>query len=110
MTHKYNACKTEVEGILFDSKRESERYRELKLLESAGEISALRLQPKYLILDSFMYRGHKVRPTFYIADFEYQENGKIITEDVKGMATAVFNLKAKLFKYCYGNIEFRIVK
>ena len=115
MTHKYNACKTEIDGILFDSKREAQRYTELKLLERAGEISALRVQPKYLILDSFMYRGHKIRETYYIADFEYR--GKIIdgayeiiTEDVKGVKTAAFMLKQKMFKKLYPWIDFRIVK
>jgi hypothetical protein len=41
---KYGAVKTEVDGIMFDSKREASRYQELRLLEQAGEITNLRLQ------------------------------------------------------------------
>ena len=35
---KYNARKTVVDGIKFDSKKEAARYSELKLMEKAGEI------------------------------------------------------------------------
>lgn len=38
--NKYNNHKTIVDGIKFDSIREAERYQELKLLETAGEISS----------------------------------------------------------------------
>ena len=33
---KYNAIKTERDGIKFDSKKEAKRYKELKLLEKGG--------------------------------------------------------------------------
>jgi len=33
---KYNSKKTTIDGILFQSKKEAERYTELKLLEKAG--------------------------------------------------------------------------
>lgn len=39
MKHKYNAKKTAVDGITFDSKREAKRFEELKELEAAGVIS-----------------------------------------------------------------------
>ena len=42
--NKYNAKKTNVDGITFDSKRESRRYLELKTLLHAGHISDLELQ------------------------------------------------------------------
>lgn len=41
---KYGAVKTEIDGIVFDSKHEAKRYQELWLLEQAGEITNLRLQ------------------------------------------------------------------
>ena len=117
MTNKYNARKTEIDGYTFDSKAEANRYWELRELEKNGDITDLRVHPKYLILDSFMYRGHKVGQTHYIADFEYQEKSKVfidhwhtVVEDVKGVETAVFRIKAKLFKYCYPNIDFRVVR
>ena len=44
MRSKYGARKTIVDGITFDSKKEANRYRELKLLEDAGEIEKLKMQ------------------------------------------------------------------
>lgn len=44
---KYGNRKTEIDGFVFDSKRETERYQQLKLLEAAGEIVDLRMQVKY---------------------------------------------------------------
>ena len=48
--NKYRNIKTEVDGIKFDSKREAQRYQELKLLEKGGVISNLELQPKFELL------------------------------------------------------------
>ena len=56
---------------VFDSIRESQRYKELKLLERAGEISNLKLQPKFLLQDSFKKNGKTYRKIEYIADFSY---------------------------------------
>ena len=42
--NKYNAKKTELDGIVFDSRKEAGRYAELKLLERAGHIEDLTLQ------------------------------------------------------------------
>jgi hypothetical protein len=93
---KYRNRKTEVDGIVFDSKKEAVRYRELKILQKQGVIQNLVIQPKYPIT---------VRYTSiceYIADFEYYENTKITVEDVKGMKTPVYKLKKKLFEAIYG--------
>lgn len=106
--NKYHAKKTEVDGIVFDSKRESERYKELKLLEKVGEIRYLKLQPKY----DLVVNGQKI--CTYKADFQYE--GKIIesniiftpigwkpfVEDVKGVKTPVYRLKKKLMKALHG--------
>jgi hypothetical protein len=94
---KYHAIKTEVDGYIFASKREASRYSELKLLESAGEIFNLKLQPKFPIA------VNKQKICTYIADFEYEtKDGTIITEDVKGVKTPVYRLKKKLMKACFG--------
>ena len=101
---KYRSRKVSVDDITFDSAKEARRYGELKLLERAGIISGLRLQVPYLLIPSQTdCRGkvveHAVR---YIADFVYQENGKEIVEDVKGMRTDVYKLKRKLMLYVHG--------
>ena len=111
--NKYNAVKTEVGGITFDSKGESERFASLKLLERAGVISGLKLQPRFLLQEGFTYNGHKERKIEYVADFEYFRDGRRIVEDAKSVATQkdkVYRLKRKLFLYKYGDrIEFREV-
>lgn len=110
--HKYGAVKTTVDGITFDSKREAERYMELRILEKAGEIKNLALQPAFELQPGFVNaKGKKVRSIVYKADFAYTENGVYVVEDVKGMETDVFKLKRKMFDFKYGNeCDYRIVK
>ena len=110
-SNKYGNKKTVVDGITFDSKAEARRYKELKLLERAGEIQGLKLQPVYVLQDKFCCKGKTYAAIKYIADFEYTENGKVIVEDVKGKRTEVFNIKQKLFLKKYGEyLELRITK
>ena len=75
------------ELVAFASKKEAKRYCELKVLENAGKIKNLVCQPKYDFPPGFSYRG----------DFQYEENGKLIVEDTKGIETDVFKLKKKCF-------------
>lgn len=108
---KYNARKTVIDGITFDSKREAGRYTELKLLERIGEIDALSVHPVYTLVDAFECRGVRERAIKYIGDFQYIENGNLVCEDVKGVQTKVFMIKRKLFLLRYGEkIELRIVR
>ena len=106
---KYNARKTVVDGITFDSKKEARRYSELKLMEKAGDIYNLELQPRFLLQDKFRYKGKTFRKVEYVADFRYTDKtGATIVEDVKGFLTDVYSLKKKLFLFKYGElIDFR---
>lgn len=90
--NKYNAKKTYVDGIAFDSKKEAKRYQELKLLERGGVISDLDYQVKFELIP----KQEGERPCYYVADFVYTENGKKVVEDVKGFRTDVYKLKRKL--------------
>lgn len=110
--HKFNAKKTTVDGITFDSKLEARRYTELKLLERAGTITDLQLQPKFLLQEKFKDRTGKThRSIHYIADFQYVEDGVDVVEDTKGYkGVAVFNVKKKLFLYRYPEYDFRIIE
>lgn len=108
--NKYRNKKVIVDGKKFDSKKEGDRYKELKLLERAGEISNLELQPRFLLQDKFKKNGKTYRKIEYVADFKYIENGKAIVEDVKGMQTDVFKLKHKIFEKTYPDLELRIIK
>ena len=107
---KYYNKKTIVNGIQFDSKKEANRYYELALLERAGVISNLELQPKFLLQEGFAKDGKRYRKIEYVADFMYQENGQTVVEDVKGKETEVFKLKHKLFEYKYPDLELKIIK
>ena len=108
--NKYRNKKVIVDGEEFDSKKEGNRYKELKLLLKAGKISNLELQPRFLLQDGFKKNGRTFRKIEYIADFKYIENGKTIVEDVKGMQTDVFKLKHKIFEKTYPDLELRIIK
>ena len=107
---KYRNKKTQIGMYVFDSIAESKRYKELALLEKAGQIKGLELQPKFLLQEGFKKNGKTYRKIEYIADFMYIENGKVIIEDVKGIETDVFKLKRKMFEYKYPEFELRIVK
>ena len=109
MQNKYKNKKTQVDMYVFDSAREAKRYKELKLLERAGEISNLELQPHFLLQDSFKKNGRTYRKIEYVADFKYIEKGKIILEDVKGIQTDVFKIKHKLFEKIYPELELKII-
>ncbi len=103
--NKYGNKKTVIDGITFDSKKEANRYCELKILLRAGQITDLKLQvPFELCPASKGERGIK-----YIADFVYTEKGKKVVEDVKGKRTDVYIIKRKLFKQKYTDYEFREV-
>lgn len=108
--NKYRNKKVIVDGKEFDSKKEGNRYKELILLERAGEISNLELQPRFLLQDKFKKNGKTYRKIEYVADFKYIENGKTIVEDVKGIQTDVFKLKHKIFEKVYPDLELRIIK
>lgn len=104
--NKYSAKKTIVDGITFHSKRESLRYSTLKLLERAGEIKGLELQPKF----PFVIRGKPVlsrserypngRPLKMVADFKYFDVRRKceVWEDSKGFRTDSFILKKAFFE------------
>ena len=114
MYKKYHNTKTVADGIKFDSKLEAERYAQLKILERAGVIRNLELQPKYELIPSFRKNGKTWRRTLYKADFRYilAEDDSYIIEDVKGstaVITDVFRLKQKLFEYKYPEYTISIV-
>lgn len=120
---KYKNKKVEVDGIVFDSKKEAARYRELKLLEQQGVISNLQLQKVYELIpaqyetfERYGVKGKRLkdgkrlleRPLVYIADFVYEQDGKTIVEDVKGYRNtasagyAKFVIKRKMMLYVHG--------
>lgn len=104
MRNKYGARKlTAPDGQKFDSVKEFHRWGMLRLLERAGRISDLKRQVKYQLIP----KQDGERACYYVADFTYYENGKLVAEDCKGYATEVFRLKKKLMLWVHG-IRIRI--
>lgn len=101
---KYKAKKTEIDGIVFDSKKEAKRYQELILLERAGVISDLQRQVKFTLIPVQRINGKVVeRECSYIADFVYlDEGGKKVVEDTKGVKTKDYVIKRKLMLWIHG--------
>ena len=93
---KYRNVRTIVDGITFASKKEAKRYVELKLLVKLKAIFNLDLQPRYPLTVNGLNIGT------YVADFHYVQNGVGVVEDVKGVRTSTYRLKAKLMKALYG--------
>ena len=100
---KYRNIKTEVDGIIFDSKAEARRYTQLKLLEKANEISDLRLQYP------FECKINEKKICTYKADFHYFEGDQWVIEAVKGFRTQGYNHKKKLVEALHG-VEIREVR
>ena len=113
MRTKYGNHKVKRDGMVFDSKREANRWTELKLLEKAGEISNLQRQVKFVLIPkqySITERTKADRPKMierevsYIADFTYHDNmlDEDVVEDAKGMRTEAYKIKRKLMLRVHG--------
>lgn len=108
---KYNAVKTEVAGIKFDSKAEALRYGHLIMLERTGAIYGLMRQVPYVLAPSVRLHGSKrAKPALrYYVDFLYfEKDGRMIAEDVKGVVTPLFRIKQHLMATVHG-IHVRVV-
>ena len=111
---KYGNKRTKVDGITFDSMKEAKRYKELSLMEKSGAIQDLQRQVKFVLIpaqrepDTIGKKGgiHKgkliERECAYVADFVYQENGKTVVEDTKGMRTTEYVIKRKMMLHFHG--------
>ncbi len=122
MYNKYKNNKCVVDGIVFDSRREARRYKELMLMQAAGKISRLQRQVKFVLIPAqylptgeVYKRGEKKgqpkmklaeRECSYIADYVYYDsNNKLHVEDVKGYkggeAYNLFKIKRKMMLYIH---------
>lgn len=97
---KYPNEAVTIDGYRFDSKGEAARYQELKNLQRAGKVFHL-IADKTQLRYPLVVNGEVVG--VYEGDFSYTlASGECILEDFKGHRTAVYKLKRKLFKACYG--------
>lgn len=116
MKSKYGNKKAKHDGMVFDSRRERNRYIILSALQRAGEISDLRMQVTYELLPAIYEMEEKQlktkvkmvqrcaqRAVHYIADFVYKDKeGNEIVEDTKGMRTKEYLLKKKMMRALLG--------
>ena len=116
---KYGNKKCQYMGIVFDSKHEMERYRDLYMMQRAGEIKNLRTQVPFTLIPEQRELSHEIykagprkgkkkpgalleRKCEYIADFVYiDQNGQCVVEDAKGMHTKEYLIKRKLMLYMH---------
>lgn len=106
-TDKIGKLERTADGILFDSKAECERYKELILLQRAGQIRNLQVHPEYLII--WPATGKKICKVKL--DFLYEkwpgiwrchDPWETVVVDVKGKDNAMSKLKRKLVEACHG--------
>ena len=111
---KYHSRKVVKDGEVFDSTKEYRHWCGLKLMERAGAITDLRRQVKFVLIpaqrepDTTGPRGGVIkgklleRECAYIADFVYEQDGKTIVEDTKGVRTPDYIIKRKLMLQVHG--------
>ena len=89
---KYNNNKCVVDDIEFDSQKEANYYKKLKILLKAGKIGLLELQKPYELNPG---GTHSLK---YIADFVFVDSktGEKKVVDAKGFRTAVYRKKRRL--------------
>ncbi len=101
---KYHNRKVEIDGIVFDSMKEAQRYAELQILQRAGKIRDLSMQVEFELIP----KQAGERACKYKADFVYHmaDTGKMVVEDVKGCkkgaAYQLFSIKRKLMLWRHG--------
>lgn len=116
---KYGNRKASVDGIIFDSVHEAERYLVLKDRMKRGEISLLKLQVPFELVPAQREEGKEYvrgprrgqkRPgkviehsVTYKADFTYwDKDGNFVVEDAKGVRTKEYIIKRKLMLFVHG--------
>lgn len=104
---KYHAKRIEVNGVVYDSKKEAKRAGVLEQQEKYGIITNLQRQVPFELQPGYVNnQGKKIRPITYIADFTYEKDGKKIAEDTKGFRTELYRTKKKIFEYKYPEYTF----
>lgn len=114
---KYGNKKVEVNGILFDSKREARRWLELDAMAKAGMIHDLQRQvefelipAQYEAIERYGKKGQRLKDgqrliekkCVYVADFTYWKGDQRVVEDTKGHRTEKYIIKRKLMLYVHG--------
>ncbi len=98
-------AKRTCDGILFGSEAEMRAYKVLRIAAGHGLISDLKLQPRYVLQEPFTDgQGTRHRAVAYVGDFYFIREGKRVVVEVKGVETAAYKVKAKMFRAKYPDI------
>lgn len=90
--HKFNATRTECDGISFASKREARYYQQLCLARSAGDLLFFLRQVPF----------HLPGGVRYVVDFaEFWKSGEVRFVDTKGFKTESYKAKRKMVMALY---------
>lgn len=105
---KYNAKKTVIDGIVFDSKKEAQYYFELKVMKMAGKIKDFEVKPeKFVLQEAFTHKGVKIPAIRYGPDFKVIHlDGREEYVDVKGKKTEAYSIRKRLLLYKHRDINF----
>ena len=95
---KFGNIPQRVDGIFFHSKREARHYKVLKVMQQAGIIRDLEMQPKFKLDINGTHICN------YFSDFKYFDNelDREVVVDVKGVKTQVYKLKKRLMLAIHG--------
>lgn len=106
---KYRNVKTQVDGIVFDSKKEAEHWLVLKAQQSLGDIIGLERQRKFTIYLPDMTRPGPYEALAqlcdYVSDFSFRDlSDRLHVQDCKSKATrtTVYMLKKRAMMLQYG--------
>jgi hypothetical protein len=117
LANKYRNKKVELDGILFDSKKEADVYQDLKDQKTKGYISDFQRQVRYELVPA-AYEEKEVRDkkdrlvrkkvcvekaVDYVADFVVTfPDGEVSVIDPKGKKTKDYIIKRKLMRHVHG--------
>lgn len=97
------------QGHKHASAKEAKRCEQLHLLQRAGQISGLIVEPQFFfVIDGRELKHANGRRAGYKPDFSYTEKGQLVCEDTKGFAARDFALRAALFRHLHPHIELRV--
>lgn len=95
----HNATKVVMgDGVKADSKLEAYMYGKLK-----GAGIEFEFKRRFELQEGFTWRGEKVRKIEWVSDFYFGWCGLVL--DTKGFVTEKAEIKLKLFKYRYRELE-----
>lgn len=102
---KFNAKRTELHGITFDSQKEANYYAELLIRVRRGEVEDVQVQPKFPLYVHALATGSPAAQIgVYRGDFRYRvvATREHVVIDCKGMRTPLYRWKKKHVEAQYG--------